>query len=55
MTDAITALTTGVTGAILWDTVENIVPVLIVVVPFALGLYFLRKVVKGVSKGKARF
>lgn len=50
----ITALTTGLSGA-LFTTVADLVPFIIVIVPLALGLYFLRKLVKGSAKGKVRF
>lgn len=51
----ITALTTGLTEAKLLGVVAALVPFIIVIVPVALGIYFLRKLVKGAGKGKVRF
>lgn len=55
MTDTVTALTTGLTPAVFYGQITALVPLLIVLVPVALGLYFLRKVVKGSAKGKVKF
>ena len=57
MNDVITALTsaeTGLTEAKLFAVVAELVPFLVMVIPIALGLYFLRKLVKGSAKGKVR-
>lgn len=51
----ITAITAGLTPAVFYGQITSLVPFLIVLVPFALGLYFLRKLVKGSSKGKVKF
>lgn len=55
MDNAITALTTSMTSASLWGAFEGIVPVLAVVVPVSLGLYFTKKLVRGAAnKGKTK-
>lgn len=55
MDAVVTALTTGLTPAVFFGIVADIVPFIIVMVPIALGLYFLRKLVKGAGKGKVKF
>jgi hypothetical protein len=55
MDAVITALTTGLTPAVFYGQIADLVPLLIVLVPIVLGLHFLRKVVKGSAKGKVRF
>ena len=55
MDAVITALTTGLTPAVFFGIVADIVPFIITMVPIALGLYFLRKLVKGAGKGKVKF
>lgn len=55
MDAVITALTTGLTPAVFFDTVADIIPFVVVLVPVCLGLYFLRKLIKGAGKGKVRF
>lgn len=55
MADVVTALTTGLTPTVFYDQIEALVPFLIVLVPIALGLYFLRRLVKGSAKGKVKF
>lgn len=55
MGEVITGLTTGITAETIFAVVADLVPFIIVMVPVALGLYFLRKLVKGSGKGKVRF
>lgn len=55
MDAVVTELTTGLTPTVFFDIVADIVPFIIVMVPIALGLYFLRKLVKGAGKGKVKF
>lgn len=55
MDAVITALTTALTPAVFYGQIADLVPLLVVLVPIALGLYFLRKVVKGAAKGKVKF
>jgi len=52
---ALTNSTTGLTGASILGVVADIVPYIVMIVPVALGIYFLRKLVKGTAKGKVRF
>lgn len=55
MEAVITALTTGLTADKFFDVVADLVPFIVVIVPVALGTYFLRKLVKGAGKAKVRF
>lgn len=55
MEAVVSALTTGLTPAVFFDTVADTIPFVIVLVPVCLGLYFLRKLIKGAGKGKVRF
>lgn len=55
MTEVITGLTQGITAETIFAVVADLVPFIVVMVPVALGLYFLRKLVKGAGKGKVRF
>lgn len=55
MDAVITALTTGLTPSVFFDTVADIIPFVVLLVPVCLGLYFLRKLIKGAGKGKVRF
>ena len=52
---ALTNAETGLTGATLTGVMTDIVPFIVIVVPVALGLHFVRKLIKGASKGKVRF
>lgn len=56
MTQFITALTgeNGITGATFFEPLTSMVPWLLVIIPAALGLYFIRKAIKGAAKGKVR-
>lgn len=55
MEEIVTALNTGITSDTLFGTVAELMPWVITLTIAALGLYFLRKLVKGASKGKVRF
>lgn len=55
MTEVITALTNGITAETIFAVVADIVPFIVTMVPIALGVYFLRKLVKGAGKAKVRF
>lgn len=55
MTEVITALTSGITAETIFAVVADIVPFIVTMVPIALGVYFLRKLVKGAGKAKLRF
>lgn len=55
MENAITSLTTSVNASSLWGAFAGVVPVLAVIVPVSLGLYFTRKLIKGAgNKGKTK-
>lgn len=55
MEAVISALTTGLTPAVYFETLADIVPFIITIVPVALGVYFLRKLVKGAGKARVKF
>ena len=55
MKEIITALNAGITSETLFGTVADLMPWVITLTIASLGLYFLRKLVKGASKGKVRF
>ena len=55
MSKVISALTSGLTPAVFFDVLADIVPFIILIVPIALAVYFLRKLVKGAGKAKVRF
>lgn len=55
MTEIVTALNTGITSDTLFGTVAELMPWVITLTIASLGLYFLRKLVKGAAKGKVRF
>ena len=52
---ALTNSTTGLTSANMFGVVADLVPFIVMIVPVALGVYFLRKLVKGAGKAKVRF
>ena len=54
MTNAIGALSNTVSSDALWGTFGECVPYIGIVVLVALGFYFIRRMIKGVSKGKAK-
>ena len=55
MEAVISALTTGVTSEVMFGTLKEVIPFVITLIPFSLGLYFLRKLVKGAGHGKVKF
>lgn len=55
MDAVISALSTGLTAEVFFGVVADLVPFIIVIVPVALGTYFLRKLVKGAGKAKVKF
>lgn len=55
MSEVITALTTGLTADKFFTVVADLVPFIVVIVPVALGVYFLRKLIKGAGKAKVKF
>lgn len=56
MSGFIAALTgaNGVTADSLWGVLTNLVPYLVIIIPVALGFYFVRKLIKGTSRAKVR-
>lgn len=54
MEAVISALTTGLTAEKFFSVVAELVPFIVMIVPVALGVYFLRKLVKGAGKAKIR-
>lgn len=55
MSEIISALNTGLTSSTIFGTVSDLMPWVITLVIASLGLYFLRKLIKGAAKGKVRF
>lgn len=55
MDDFITALVAGVTPTALWGIIADTVPFIVVVVLVAFGYRIVRRLVSGVSRGKAKF
>ena len=50
----VTSLTAVITPTALWGVVASVAPVIAITVLFSLGLYFVRRQVKAVAKGKAK-
>lgn len=55
MAGIISQLTTGITSTTIFSVVGDVMPFVITMIPIALGLYLLRKVVKGAGKAKIKF
>lgn len=55
MSGIVTQLTTGITPATIFAVVSDVIPFVITMVPIALGLYLLRRVIKGAGKAKVKF
>lgn len=51
---ALTNSTTGLTSSTFFGTVAELVPFIVMIIPVALGVYFLRKLIKGAGKAKVR-
>lgn len=56
MSAFITALTGegGLTAATFYGVLTSLVPLLVILIPVALGFYFIRKLIKGSAKAKVR-
>ena len=52
---ALTNSTTGLSASTMFGVVADLVPFIVMIVPVALGVYFLRKLVKGAVKPKVKF
>lgn len=46
--------TNGISASSLWGVLTSLVPYLVVIIPVALGFYFVRKLIKGTAKAKVR-
>lgn len=57
MSDVITALTGegGLTAATFFGVVKDLMPLVVMLVPVSLGVYFLRKLIKGAGHAKVKF
>lgn len=55
MTAVVTALKTGITAESMFGVIAELVPLILAIIPVSLGLYFLRKLVKGAGQAKLRF
>ena len=51
---ALTNASTGLTASTMFGVVADLVPFIVMIVPVALGVYFLRKLIKGAGKAKVR-
>ena len=51
---ALTNSSTGLTASTMFGVVADLVPFIVMIVPVSLGIYFLRKLIKGSGKGKVR-
>lgn len=54
MSDFVTALTSALTPAALWGSLAPLAALIGVVVIFALSVHFVRRMVSGVGRGKAK-
>lgn len=54
MTNAVNTLATTVSADALWGVFADAVPYISVVVLVSFGFYLVRRMIKGVSKGKAK-
>lgn len=54
MEAAVNTLATTVTADSLWGVFANAVPYVAIVVVVAFGFYLIRRMIKGLSKGKAK-
>lgn len=55
MSAVVTALKQGLTADAMFGVVAELVPLILALIPVALGVYFLRKLVKGAGQAKLRF
>ena len=52
---ALTNFSIGLNASTMFGVVADLVPFIVMIVPVALGVYFLCKLVKGAGKAKVRF
>ena len=55
MEGVVTALNTGLTADTFYSVIADLMPVVIKLIPIALGLYFLRRLISGAGKAKVKF
>lgn len=55
MADIVASLQQGITADTIFSVVGQVIPFVITMVPIALGLTMLRRVVKGAGSAKVRF
>lgn len=57
MGEIVTALTgeNGINATNMFKVVKELTPLIVTMVPIALGLYFLRRLVNGAGKAKVKF
>lgn len=55
MAGVVTKLTEGLTADVFFGVIKDLMPLVITMVPIALGLYFLRRLVSGAGKAKVKF
>lgn len=55
MDGIVSQLNTGISSSTIFGTVGQLMPWVITLIIACLGLYFLRKLIKGAAKGKVRF
>ena len=51
---ALTNASTGLNASTFFGVVADLVPFIVMIVPVALGVYFLRKLIKGAGKAKVK-
>lgn len=51
---ALTNSSSGLTASTMFGVVADLVPFIVMIVPVSLGVYFLRKLIKGSGKAKVR-
>ena len=54
MANAVSTLSTTITADSLWGVFTDALPFMAVVVVVAFGFYLVRRMIKGLSKGKAK-
>ena len=54
MADAVSTLSSTVTADSLWGVFADAIPYVAIVVVVAFGFYLIRRMIKGLAKGKAK-
>ena len=55
MENVVSALNTGLTAETFYSVIADLMPIVIKMIPIALGLYFLRRLISGAGKAKVKF